>query len=66
MIKEMWKKEADKSRGKIAYKTTQFETGSHPDELLLGRRLRNEQRLMHTLPVETEEFKKNHRLLKER
>lgn len=41
-IKTVWRKENDKSKALLAYRTTPLESLYRPDELMMGRRLRNE------------------------
>lgn len=46
-VKMLWNKEEDKEKALLAYRTTQLESGFRPDELLMGRRLRNKLLLQH-------------------
>ena len=41
-IKMMWRKEKDKTKALLAYRTTPLESLYRPDELMMGRKLRNE------------------------
>jgi hypothetical protein len=41
-IKTVWRKEKEKSKALLAYRTTPLESICRPDELMMGRRLRDE------------------------
>lgn len=65
-VKGLWKKEADKNKALLAYRTTPLESNYRPDELLLGRRLKNELPLQHQNTPSQADFKKRDRHLKQR
>lgn len=65
IVKGMWRKEG-KNEALLAYRTTPLESGNRPDELMLGRRLRNGLPLQDVQPFSTEEFRRKDGLLKER
>ena len=50
----------------LAYTTTPLESGSRPNELLLGSRLRTNLPLQHTVEVETGNFQQEDARLKRR
>jgi transposase InsO family protein len=65
-IKSLWNKEKDKDRALLAYRTTSLESGNRPDELMLGRRLRNELPIQHETEVNTNTYRERDTALKER
>ena len=65
-IKGLWNKEEDKNKALMAYRTTPLESSCRPDELLLGRRMRNELPIQHQKACDPEGFRKRDTTLKER
>lgn len=65
-VKSLWRKEVDKSKALLAYRTTPLESGFRPDELLMGRRLRTDLPMQHQVVVDTHGFEARDRRLKER
>lgn len=66
IVKNMWRKEKNKNRALMAYRTTALESGSRPDELFLNRRMRNSIPIQDTKPINTENFRERDNQLKER
>lgn len=66
IVKNLWKKEEDKAHALLAYRTTPLESGSRPDELMLGRKIRNDLPVQHQLPACTKGFEERDRALKQR
>ena len=66
IVKGLWKKEADKDKALLAYRTTPLESGSRPDELIYGRRIRNELPMQHGNSADMVSFKERDTHLKKR
>ena len=65
-VKGLWRKESDKNKALLAYRTTALESGYRPDELLYGRRLRNELPALSDMGKDSHKFRQRDSELKSR
>ena len=65
-MKTLWRKEKDKLRALLAYCTTPLESLARPDELMMGRKIRNDITCMSWRHNEEINFRQRDKALKER
>lgn len=65
-VKTLWRKEKDKLRALLAYRTTPLESLARPDELMMGRKIRNDVPCMDRRQNEETNFRQRDAALKER
>jgi hypothetical protein len=66
IVKSMWRKEKDKNKALLAYRTTPLESLYRPDELMMGRKLRSEVPQLETTSTNLETFGNRNNSLKAR